>query len=180
MRPDRPNRPDLLAVLVMPFIALTALQTNAQRSVRLQLNPTNNSGIELTWQPGSVVPLPGLQLFPDYQVHRSHDLVSWTPVGGRFVGNIGGTNRFLSFVDTGVAEANAFYRVESIVDLQFADLIGEDLTGAEFHRANLFGADLFNAGLGKAKLPDAILSGADLRFAVLTNADLTRADLFAA
>src|SRR6266511_5376631 len=165
MRPRGTHRLHLLTRFVVPFLLFTSPEAAAQRSVMLQLNFTTRSGVALTWQSGSVVPPPGLPIFPDYQVHRSYDLENWAPIGEPFIGNIGGSSRLLSSVDSGADESGAFYRVEASVDLPFADLIGEELNGAELLGANLFGADLFSARLGNAILRDAILSGADLRFA---------------
>ena len=152
----------------------------AERPVTLQLSSTGGFQIQIAWQSQSVVPAPGLAVFPDYQLHKSTDLKNWTAIGERFAGDIGGASRRFLIVDDLAGQAMAFYRVESIVELPNADLIGEDLAQADFSGGNLLGADLFNASLHHANLRSADLSGADLRFANLTNADLRGARLFAA
>jgi len=156
------------------------VQLWAQRSVTVQLDLTNRSQVRVAWQARSVVPAPGLAIFPDYQLHRSADLNNWVPAWERLAGNVGGTNRTYSILNDLGGDGMAFFRVESIVELPEADLIGDNLAEADFSGANLFGADLFAADLHGANLQGATLEGADLRFAVLTNADLSGASLFGA
>ncbi|HKS35990.1 MAG TPA: pentapeptide repeat-containing protein, partial [Verrucomicrobiae bacterium] len=167
------------AAMVFAAMALAAPELAGQRAVTLQISPNAPSPVEFRWQSGSVVPPPGFPIFPDYQAYRSGDLTNWMAMGERFPGGIGATNRVFSVMDPVGDGSMAFYRVESIVDLSFADLIGENLKRADFRGANLFGADLFAADLEGADLEGAILSAADLRFATLTNTTLQGADLFA-
>src|SRR6266542_5061940 len=151
----------------------------AQRSVTLEVNAANGSQIRVAWQSGSAVPAPGLQIFPDYQVHTSTDFTNWVPIGEKVAGTVGGTNRTFSIVSERGVDGMAFFRIESLIELPEAGLIGENLGAADFSGGNLFGAQLFAANLHDANLRRAELNGADLRFAVMTNADLTDADLFA-
>src|SRR6266511_3128165 len=111
MRPRGTHRLHLLTRFVVPFLLFTSPEAAAQRSVMLQLNFTTRSGVALTWQSGSVVPPPGLPIFPDYQVHRSYDLENWAPIGEPFIGNIGGSSRLLSSVDSGADESVFFFRM---------------------------------------------------------------------
>ena len=129
------------------LLAGSAVALRAQRAITLQLVSTNGASIQLLWQAQSVVPAPGLPIFPDYQIHRSADLKTWAPVGERFVGGIGGTNNMFSFLDATAGEPMTFYRVETSVQLANADLIGEKLAGGDFSSGDLFGADLFGADL---------------------------------
>src|SRR5438093_6114763 len=156
-----------------------AVELRAQRAVTLEVNFTNRSQIRLAWQSRSVVPSPGRQIFPDYQLYTSTDLTNWVPSGEKLPGAIGGTNRTFSIVRGG-GDGMEFFRIGSLVELEEAELIGENLGGADFSGGNLFGTQLFAANLHDANLRGAELSGADLRFAVLTNADLSSASLFAA
>src|SRR5213594_2065600 len=161
-------------------ISAGAIELRAQRSVTLAVDFTNRSQIRLAWQSRSVVPSPGLQIFPDYQVYASSDLTNWVPTGEKLAGTVGGTNRTFSIERGAGADEMAFFRIGSLIELEEAELIGENLSGADFSGGNLFGAQLFAANLHDANLRGADLGGADLRFAVLTNADLNGASLFAA
>ena len=180
MRAIKYNPPFLRASAAAALLFGFVVVSPAQRSATLRLDSTNGSRIQITWRSGSIVPSPGLQIFPGYQVHRSADLQSWTPIGERFAGGIGGTNKAFSFVDGDTGQELGFYRLESIVELPNADLIGENLAQGDFSGGNLFGADLFDANLHDAILRNTDLGGADLGFAVVTNADLSGANLFAA
>ena len=156
------------------------VELQAQRSVRLEMDFTNGSQFSVAWQTQSVVPAPGLTIFPDYQALTSTDLTNWVPIGEKMAGTVGGTNRTFSIVPGVAVEGMAFFRIESRIELPGVSLIGENLGAADFSGGNLFGAQLFDANLRDANLRGADLSGADLRFAVLTNADLNGASLFAA
>src|SRR5438034_6370601 len=175
------NRSSFAAfLLMMLWLSGGAVALAGQRSVTLQPGLTNGTQIQVVWRSQSVVPAPGLQIFPDYQLHTSTDLTNWVLIGERLTGNIGGTNSLFSMLGDISSGQMAFFRLESIVELPGANLIGEDLAEADFTGGNLFGANLFAANLHHAHLSDADLTGADLRFANLTNADLSGASLFAA
>jgi len=162
------------------WLFLSAVELRAQRAVTLEVAPATNSQVRLAWQSRSVVPAPGLQIFPGYQVYSSTDLTNWVPTGEKLAGTVGGSNRTFSIVQGAGVDAAVFFRVGSSIELEAADLIGENLGEADFSGGNLFGAQLFAANLHEANLRGADLRGADLRFAVLTNADLNSASLFAA
>src|SRR5438094_380970 len=169
-----------VACLITLWLGGCGLEAFAQRSVTVQPIRTTASQIQVAWQARSVVPLPGLQIFPDYQLHTSANLTNWIPTGDRLAGSVGGTNRTFSVVRDVTVGRMAFFQVESLVELPGADLIGANLAEGDFSGANLFGADLFAANLHDVNLHGADLDGADLRFAILTNADLGGASLFAA
>ena len=127
-------KPERLSVLKRPWLGvlLPVLLTfgpvtrlSAQRAVTLQVGLTNGANVQLTWESRSVVSMPGLQIFPDYQMHKSGDLTNWTPLGDRFTGSIGGNRKTISSVPQEAEGERAFYRVESIVELSNAELIGE-------------------------------------------------------
>src|ERR1044071_8336753 len=174
------TRSSISALWLTLWLCGGAVTLCAQRSVTVQLALTNRFQVRVDWQARSVVPAPGLAIFPDYQLHRSGDLDQWVPVGEPLPGNVGDTNRMYSIVNELAGDTMAFFRVGSIVELPEADLIGENLAEADFSGANLFGAGLFAADLHDSNLQGATLDGADLRFVVLTNADLSGASLFAA
>src|SRR5213594_2116598 len=137
------------------------VELRAQRSVTLEVDFTNRSQIRVGWQSRSVVPAPGLQIFPDYQLHTSTDLTNWVPAGEKVAGTVGGTNRTFSIVRGAGVDGMAFFRLESLIELPGAGLIGENLGGSDFSGGNLFGAQLFAANLHDANLRSADLSGAD-------------------
>src|SRR5436190_5726251 len=114
------------------WLASGAAGLRAQRSVTLEVNSTNGSQIRVAWQSRSAVPAPGLQIFPDYQVHTSTDLTNWAPTGEKVAGTVGGTNRTFSIASEGGVDGMAFFRVESLIELPGAELIGERLDAADF------------------------------------------------
>jgi hypothetical protein len=152
---------------------------SAQRAVTLRLKAATDANIQITWQSQSLVPLPGLQIFPGYQIHKSRDLANWAPLGDRVSGAIGGNGKALSFIDPTTTGDQAFYRVESMVELSNTELIGEKLSNADFSCGNLFGANLFNADLSGAQSSARQSERRRSAFCGLTNADLSGADLFA-
>src|SRR5262249_42477108 len=180
MRRRRFNRWSLCSLGLIAWLSSGRVELRAQRSVSLEVRPANGSQIRVAWQSRSVVPAPGLKIFPDYQLLASTDLTNWAPAGEKFTGNVGGTNRTLSILRGSDAEGMVFFRVESRIELPEAGLIGENLGGADLSGGNLFCAQLVAADMGDANFRRADLRGADLRFAVLTNADLSDASLFAA
>src|SRR5436190_19054149 len=119
-------------LLVMLWLSGVAVAPAGQRSVTLQPGLTNGTQIQLRWRSESVVPAPGLQIFPDYQLHTSTDLTNWVLTGERLTGNIGGANRLFSMLSDLSGGQMVFFRVESIVELPGADLIGEELAEADF------------------------------------------------
>src|SRR5437016_4691126 len=152
------NRSSFAAFLLMLlWLSGGAVAPAGQRSVALQPGLTNGTQMQVLWRSESVVPPPGLQIFPDYQLQMSTDLTNWVRTGERLAGNIGGTNRLFSMLNDLSAGQMVFFRVESIVELPGADLIGQDLGEADFSSGNLFGANLFDANLRQAHLPDADL-----------------------
>src|SRR6266566_170342 len=132
MRMSAFNRSSFAAFLpIMLWLPGGAVALAGQRSVTLQPGLTNGMQIQVVWRSQSVVPAPGLQIFPDYQLHTSADLTNWVLTGERLIGNIDGTNRLFSMLSDFSAGQMAFFRLESIVDLPGADLIGEDLAEAD-------------------------------------------------
>src|SRR6266498_4157865 len=94
------NRSSFAAfLLMMRWLSGGAVAMAGQRSVTLQPGLTNGTQIRVLWRSESVVPAPGLQIFPDYQLHTSADFTNWVPTGERLAGNIGGTNRLFSMVN---------------------------------------------------------------------------------
>jgi uncharacterized protein YjbI with pentapeptide repeats len=169
----------LVVLLVLLGGGFATTECLAQRSVKLELAVTNQNSVVLAWQSQSVIPPPGFEILPDYQVYRSQDLRNWLPIGGRLTAaeDIG---RGFTVTDSVNGTPLTFYRVESILDLPYAALSGKDLGNGDLRHANLFGANLFAAKLHNTTQRDAFLRGADLRFASITNSSLVEADLFAA
>src|SRR6185312_12909519 len=147
----------------------------SQRAFNLRIAPTNNTGVAVSWPCQSATPLGDLIILPQFVVQRSDDLQSWTSVSSNSTASLG---QKLTFTDT--SGARGFYRVQSIINQEYAEIPGAvldfgDLTGADFFGANLFGASLQQTALTGSKF-----AAADLRNADFTQADLRGADLFAA
>src|SRR3989442_15289777 len=122
------NRSSFAAfLLILLWASGVAVALAGQRSVTLQPGLTNGTQIQVVWRSQSDVPAPGLQIFPDYQLHTSTDLTNWVLSGKRLTGNIGGTNRLFSMLGDISSGQMAFFRLESIVDLPGADLSGANL-----------------------------------------------------
>src|SRR5438309_8034343 len=98
------------ACLITLWLGGCGLEAFAQRSVTVQPIRTTTSQIQVAWQARSVVPLPGLQIFPDYQLHTSANLTNWVPTGDRLAGNVGGTNRTFSVVSDVAVGGWPFFR----------------------------------------------------------------------
>src|SRR5438093_705832 len=149
------NRWSFCPIGLILWLSGCAVELRAQRSVTLQVDFTNGSQIRVAWQSRSVVPAPGLQIFPDYQVYTSTDLTNWVATGEKVAGTVGGTNRTFSILRGAGVVGLAFFRIESLIELPEAGLIGENLSGADFSGGNLFGAELFAANLHDANLRGA-------------------------
>src|SRR5438552_2179636 len=130
------NRWSICLIGLILWISGGAVELRAQRSVTLEVDYTNRSQIRVSWQSRSVVPAPGLQIFPDYQLHASTDLTNWVPAGEKMAGTVGGTNRTFSIMRDAGGDGLAFFRIESLIDLPEAGLIGENLSGADFSGGN--------------------------------------------
>ena len=84
----------------------------------------------------------------------------------------------LTFTDT--VAAVGFYRVNSIIDHEYAELDNQILDNGDLRFADFFGASLFGASIQNATLNTADMAATDLRLANLTGTDLTDANLFGA
>jgi uncharacterized protein YjbI with pentapeptide repeats len=159
-----------LAALLCCAVVVPA---EAQLRTSVSLSTTNQNGIVISWTAQSATPASALIIVPQYQVHRSRDLHNWARVGGLFSGALG---QLLSLTDT---NANVgFYRVQSIINKEYAALSGVKLDGGQLDGADFFGATLFGASIKQSSLVGANLSGADLRSADISSSDLSGADLF--
>ena len=117
-------------LLMMLWLSGGPVAPAGQRSVTLQPGLTNGTRFQLLWRSESVVPAPGLQIFPDYQLHTSTDLTNWVLIGERLTGNIGGTNSLFSMLGDISSGQMAFFRLESIVELPGANLIFDGLAAS--------------------------------------------------
>ena len=88
-----------------------------QRSFNVSIALTN-SGPTISWKAQSATPNGDLLIVPEFRVERSPDLNNWTPVSGILTASSIGQK--MSFADTN--NAVAFYRVQSILDLEYAQL----------------------------------------------------------
>src|SRR5262249_10887408 len=171
LSPDRPAMKRLPLSLVM--LLFLPLISNAQRDFNLAAATTNPANITVSWKAQSCIPVPGLILIPQFQVERSADLKTWSPVSDMFFPLLGQT---VSWTDPQAGVG--FYRVASIIRKQYSQLSNAKLSGGQLAGADLFGANLFGASLDDAELAGASLAGADLRSANFHRADLSGADLF--
>jgi len=158
-----------LLLLLLPPIA------HAQRSFQITLHPTNNNAVAIVWQAQSATPPGGEVLVPQFRVEQSPDLKTWTPINQWMTAALGQT-----FIVVDSNAPCAFYRVQALLDLQYAELSGADLAHGELAGSDFFGANLFGTDLSGAILTGAGLVAADARFADFTRADLTGANLFGA
>ena len=83
------------------------------RNATLQVVRTNTSQIAISWQAKSAVPVPGLQIVPNYQLEKCSDLTNWTSFGLLRTGVA--NNQTLQTLDT-FSNGTSLYRVKSIVD----------------------------------------------------------------
>ena len=137
------------------------------------MGTNNNSGV-ISWLSKPVTPLGDLPIIPQFVVQRSDDLQSWTAISSNLTSAVG---QKLAFTDTN--GTRGFYRVQSIINQEYAELPGETLDSGQLTGADFFGADLFGASLRSASLNGAEFGGADLRNADFSNSILRGADLFA-
>jgi uncharacterized protein YjbI with pentapeptide repeats len=149
------------------------IDANAQRSFSLTVVPTNQNAVAIKWKTQSATPVGDLVVLPQFQVERSSDLRTWLPVSGMISSALGQTNTF-----TDNTTELGFYRVNSIIQKEYAQMSNAKLNSGQLQFADFFGATLFGAHLVSATLSNAILSAADLRSADLSQADLSGADLF--
>ncbi|HWW01633.1 MAG TPA: hypothetical protein VNZ64_18185 [Candidatus Acidoferrum sp.] len=106
---------------VLPVIliwhAATNLTADAQRSFSIAVAATNQNGAVISWQAQSATPVGDLILVPEFQLQRSSDFKTWSPIGSPLTGTPGQTLAVLDAVPAAV-----FYRVESIISLEYAEL----------------------------------------------------------
>ena len=157
-------------IILLVFIAQVA---SAQRGFKLSFMLTNQTGIAISWKAQSVTPTGDLLVVPQFQLERSPDLKTWTPISGKLSATLGQT---ITLVDSN--SSPTFYRVRSIISKQYVQLSRARLNSGQLEGSDFFGANLFAASLVQARLTGASLSGADLRSADLSSADLSGADLF--
>ncbi len=162
------------AILSIALLSFSTATTFSQRAFNLNIASTNN-GMTISWPCQSATPLGETPIIPLFIVQRSTDLLSWTAISTNLTAPAGQT---LTLSDTNANQA--FYRVQSIIvkenaQLSQAILDSSDLTGADF-----FGAELFGASLQAAFLDGADFSGADVRTANFSGSELRGADFFGA
>ena len=147
----------------------------AQRAFTVSVAPTNGNATAVSWRAQSATPTGDLFIIPQFQVERSSDLKNWTPISGQLAATL---NQRLTFADPqgGVG----FYRVNSIINQEYAQLSNAKLDGGQLQFADFFGAELFAASLQSAVLTNASFAAADIRNANFSNANLTNAIFFAA
>ncbi len=162
----------LNAVLSIALLLLSITTAFSQRAFNLNISSTNNA-TTISWPCQSATPLGETPIIPLFIVQRSADLQSWIPISSNLTAPASQT---LTFSDTNANQA--FYRVQSIIDKENAQLSqavldSSDLTGADF-----FGAELFGASLQASFLDGADFSGADVRTANFSGSELRGADFF--
>lgn len=111
-----------------------ALKAQAQRAFTNSISLTNKTTAVISWKVQSFTPVGDLILVPQYQVVRSPDLKNWTPVGSRITGAL---HQTLSVMDSN--PGRAFYRVQSIIDLEYAQMDNVKLTSGEMAGADFLG-----------------------------------------
>src|SRR5262252_7482898 len=161
-----------LSSLAILLLGLTP-STQAQRNFTVTVAPTNQNRVVISWKAQSATPVGDLVVVPQFVVHRSQDLNTWTPISGMLSGTL---NQTLSLVDSNTSAV--FYRVQSVIEMEYAELNGAKLASSELTGADFFGARLLGADLDEATLAGVNFSGADLRSADFSGADLRGADLF--
>ena len=167
-------RSQFIAICTL-FVAAFALPVPviAQRHFNVSITVTNQNQPLITWPVQSATPVGDLLLLPQFQVKGSPDLTNWTNIGVPMTGML---HQTLSAVDSN-SSAN-FYRVQSIISEEYAQLDNAKLASSDLDGADFFGASLFGAQLDNSSLRGADLSGADLRNASLTEVDFTGSDFF--
>src|SRR5690348_4606325 len=111
----------------------------SQRAFNVAMAQTNDS-LVLSWKCQSATRVGDLLILPQFIVQRSDDLQSWLPISSNLTGTL---SQKLTFSDTNASRG--FYRVQSIINEEYAEIPGAvldsgELTGADFFGANLFGA----------------------------------------
>jgi uncharacterized protein YjbI with pentapeptide repeats len=159
--------------LLLTLAAGWAVSAQAQRNVSLTAASTNQNAIVIGWHAQSATPAGDTVVMPQFQVQRSADLAVWSGVGD-LLSATNGQN--LTFTDT--TATMGFYRVNSIIDEEYAEFDNLVLNNGELQFADFFGASFFGASVQNASLGNANLEATDLRSANLTGTDLTGADLF--
>src|SRR5215471_1426629 len=132
---------------------LASATAHAGRDVSLAIAATKQSRILISWRAQSATPAGGTMLIPQFQVLRSFDLKHWMPMGSMITGTNG---QSLSVID-GLTNA-AYYRVQSSIVMEYAQLQNADLSGGDLEGADFFGAGLFSASLSQATLTGANLA----------------------
>ena len=161
--------PFLLFVLLICSVS----KAYSQRNFSVTISRTDQNNIQLTWTAQSATPIGDVFIIPQFEAQRSSDLTHWIPISGILSGSL---HQILSVADSN--STSSFYRVQSIIQKEYAELNGAKLASGQLTGADFFGARLFRADLSDATLNGATLSAADVRFADFSNADLGGADLF--
>ncbi len=162
--------PALLAATIL-FFAATA---SGQRAFTINVAPTNLNAAAVSWKVQSATPVGDLLMLPQFQVERSPDLKNWIPVSGMITGAL---SQKLVFTDP--QSSLGFYRVNSLINQENAQLSNVKLDGGQLQFADFFGAELFAASLQSAILTNASFNAADVRHANFSSANLAGADFFA-
>jgi uncharacterized protein YjbI with pentapeptide repeats len=161
------------ALLLFVFGAICSAP--AQRAFKVSVSPTNSANVAIRWKAQSATPVGDLFIVPQFQVQRSTNLQTWTPITSLLTPAL---SQIVTVVDTNPGPA--FYRVQSIIEKPYAQLNQAKLASGGFAGADFFGASLFAADLTDSDLTGASLSAADVRSADFTGADLRGADIFGA
>jgi len=132
--------PRKLLWLLLVLVVGPVTNLKAQRNFSLTVQPTNQNAITIKWRTQSATPVGDLFIIPQFQVERSVDLKTWTPISGLISSSLGVTNNFTD-AGTGVA----FYRVGSLIQKEYAQMSNAKLNNGELQFADLFGATLFAA-----------------------------------
>src|SRR5437868_5574999 len=74
------RNPQLRMILVSVWLLTSALVC-AQTGVSLEVGRIDATTLEIGWPVASLVPKPGLQLFAQYQLQSSLDLIQWQAAG---------------------------------------------------------------------------------------------------
>ena len=157
---------------------LVTLEVQAQSGLEAGLTLTGEGALQLNWPVRSLVPEPGVQVFTDYQVFASGNLVEWAPVGEAVRGQDFAGESVVVLIPRSADWR--FFKVQSLLDFSYSSFPVFSLQNANFAEADLFAADFFGADLSNASFEGADLQAADLSNTVLTEARFTGANLMGA
>ena len=141
----------------------------AMGETRLHFSGSRPS-VTLRWRLSSLVPKPGRQLVPGWQIDESVDLATWQPWGAAIDASVGAARTVTRSVPN--QPGVHFYRVRVVRDFAARELPAAILVDADLRGAILRGANLQAADLSRADLREADLTGTILRSANLTEANL--------